>query len=100
MKNVIKTGIKKKSEKIKLFNFSDTAEEKALLDSGMSISIYGNTQALVDGCRGVIEYDSESVKLNCGKGIVTFTGESLKITSLINGSVSVYGKINNIEFCM
>ena len=70
--------------------------------SGLSMpthmEINGNTEAVVDGCSGILEYDAETVRIRTGKLIVRFEGRNLTIGSLTADSLVVSGFITGIQF--
>lgn len=68
--------------------------------NGAHIEISTNKEALVDGCRGIMEYDEDKIKLNIGNGTVTFLGRGLHISSLGQTQAIIRGFILNIEFSM
>lgn len=63
-----------------------------------TVDLISNKEALVCGCRGVIEYDENRVKLNCGDIIVCFQGMYLSIKALSIEEIIVRGEILKIEF--
>lgn len=70
----------------------------AVLRGRAQITLFGNTEALVDGCKGVLEYGENTIKLNIGKGAVIFVGQSLELRSLNNDQAVVIGSIGSVEF--
>ncbi|MVB10611.1 YabP family protein [Caprobacter fermentans] len=62
------------------------------------MEINGNTEAVVDGCSGVLEYDSDVVRIRTGKLVVRFTGRGLTIKCLTAESLVVTGFFTGIEF--
>ncbi|MGN0468392.1 MAG: YabP/YqfC family sporulation protein [Acutalibacteraceae bacterium] len=58
----------------------------------------GTDQALVEGCKGIVEYNGCIVKINCGHVTVKFCGCDLSIKALSAGRISVSGKISCVEF--
>lgn len=69
-----------------------------LLGKGSHIELMSNTEAVVDGCRGVLEYDDTVVKLNTGKMIVTFTGRNLIIAAFDREQAVIKGYILSLSF--
>lgn len=65
-----------------------------------NMQLSGNREALVDGCRGLLEYSDECIRINAGNGIVKFVGRGLEIRSLSDTTAVVAGFILNIEFEM
>lgn len=62
------------------------------------MEINGNTEAIVEGCSGVLEYDTDVVRIRTGKRIVRFTGRGLAIKCLTSESLVVTGFFTGIEF--
>ncbi len=62
------------------------------------MEINGNTEVVVEGCKGVLEYDTDVVRIKTGKLIVRFTGRGLVIKCLTADSLVVTGFITGIEF--
>lgn len=60
--------------------------------------INGNREAMIDGCRELLEYSDTTIKINMGKLIVSFSGRGLSIKCLNENSLVIYGYITNIEF--
>lgn len=62
------------------------------------MEINSNTEAVVDGCSGVLEYDTDVVRIRAGKLIIRFTGRGLTIKCLTEDSLVVTGFFTGIEF--
>lgn len=91
----IKTGIKKKKERIKLFDY----KQNTFGFSGTNIQIFGNSQVNIDGASSIMEYNDYTIKINTGKKSVAFYGKNLKITNLGENAVTILGEITSLEFC-
>ena len=61
-------------------------------------ALNGNREAVIDGCKGIIEYDENMIKLNTGKMITKFLGRRLNIKCLTPDSLVIEGIITSIEF--
>lgn len=70
----------------------------AALPNMAHIELLGNREAIVDGCKGVLEYDENVVRLHTGKITLRFTGSDLSIKSLTADQAIIEGIILNIEF--
>lgn len=70
----------------------------ATLSRAAHIDMNGNREALIDGCRGVIEYGEEMIKVNTGSGPIKFCGRSLELKSLSGDQAVVCGYILSVEF--
>lgn len=62
------------------------------------MEINGNTEAIVEGCSGVLEYDTGTVRVRTGRMTVRFQGRNLAINCLTADSLVVTGFITGIEF--
>lgn len=98
-KKRIKTGLKKVRPKMDLFGRA-LELPPGTLEKGPHIQLSTNREAIVDGCRGVIDYCEDKIKLNLGKGTVTFKGRNLQITSYIQSQAVINGFIISLDFNM
>lgn len=80
----------------KLASFFEMPE--AAMGSISHIEISGNTEAIVDGCQGVLQYDENVIKLNTAKMVVKFTGKRLQIKCMTNENAIISGYITGVEF--
>ncbi len=71
---------------------------KNVMPGVVHIELNGNREAVVDGCRGVLEYDENVIKLNTGKLVVRFSGSCLMIKTLSLNQALVCGNIMTIDF--
>lgn len=62
------------------------------------IELCGNREAIVEGCKGILEYSDCTVAINTGKLTVKFCGSDLTITALQDGSTEIKGTITCIDF--
>ena len=62
------------------------------------VELLGNHQAIVDGCRGIIEYSDTCIRLSTDRLILKFTGAEMEIKSLTDTSVIVEGSILELEY--
>ena len=81
--------------KEKMNLLSDTAKNNL---NPMTVDLISNKEALLNGCKGIIEYDESVVKVNCGHLIVSFEGSDLSIKALSVEEITVKGEIIKIEF--
>ena len=68
------------------------------LSGGAHIELNSNREAVIDGCKGIIDYGEEAVRLNIGNGSVTFLGRSLMLKNLTDKQAILVGHIQRIEF--
>ena len=64
----------------------------------LHIELSGNTEAVVDGCVGVLEYDETTVRLAGKKMSVKFTGRNLHLKILTHDSAILEGFILGVEY--
>ena len=62
--------------------------------------LFGNRQAMLEGCRGVLYYDDNRVEISLGKYRILFLGRELGLTSLAAGDAIVTGIFEKIEYLM
>ncbi|MGI5895739.1 MAG: YabP/YqfC family sporulation protein [Oscillospiraceae bacterium] len=69
------------------------------LSSGITqIELLGNSEAVVEGCKGILEYDDNIIRIAIHKMEVKFSGIDLSIKSLNSESIIIEGQISGIEF--
>lgn len=89
--NILKNNHKEKYNKE--FSFPPSA------NFGESkITINSNKEAIIEGCRNILEYEDDRIKLNLGNKTLLIIGDSLSITSITVSGVVVVGNISGLEF--
>lgn len=63
-----------------------------------TISLSSNKEALIEGSKGIVKYSDTEIDINCKKFILRFIGFDLSIKALNAESISVNGKITQINF--
>lgn len=71
-----------------------------VLPNGVRIEIYSNKEAIIEGCKGILEYCDEHIKINIGCGSALFSGVGLFAYSYFCETLVIKGKINSIEYCV
>ena len=71
-----------------------------MLPNGVRIETFSNKEAIVEGCKGILEYSDEYIKLNVGCGNVGFFGTGLYAHSFSDETLVIKGRIKNIEYCV
>lgn len=67
--------------------------------SGMAhIELEGNKEAVVEGCKSVLEYEEGIIRLDLGKNSIRFMGHGLVIRTLSTDKAVIRGTILSIEF--
>jgi len=77
---------------------SELEMPKTSLPGTVHIELSGNREAIVDGCRGVVEYSENVIRLNTGKLIVRFTGSGLMIKTLQLNQAIICGNILSLDY--
>lgn len=77
-----------------------TALGDDMIPNGVRIETFSNKEAIIEGCKGILEYSDEYIKLNIGCGNVGFFGVGLYAHSFFNETLVIKGKIKNIEYCV
>lgn len=86
-------------EKKKPFRLTGAAEEPAVAFlSTVRVELLGNRQAVVDGCRGIIEYSDSCIRLSAQGLILKFTGTGLEIRAFTENEAIVSGTILGLEY--
>lgn len=73
-----------------------TGSTAALLPA-LRVELLENRQAVVDGCRSILEYSDSCIRLSGGKLILRFTGSGLELRAFREGSAIVSGRITSVE---
>lgn len=86
-------------EKKKPFLLTGAAEEPAVAFlSPVRVELLGNRQAVVDGCRGIIEYSDSCIRLSAQGLILRFTGTGLELRAFTEKEAIVSGTILGLEY--
>lgn len=64
----------------------------------LRVELLENRQAVVDGCKGVLEYSDSCIRLSSDRLILRFSGSGLLLRTFSSSSAIVEGIISNIEF--
>ena len=71
----------------------------ALFHKELHIEMVSNKEALIDGCKGIVEYNENIIRLNIPEGQIQFRGRGLEIACMSEESMIVRGYIMGLEFC-
>ncbi len=63
-----------------------------------NIELYGNKEAIIEGCECVADYSAEFIKIDIGKMYLKISGRDLVIESYIYKQIDVKGEIISLEF--
>ena len=85
------------------FNFSEKITEelgipKTIVNGYNHIELFGNREATVNQCEGILEYSEERIKLNIGKNTILFCGSDLCMKEYGSSQAVLSGNIMTIEF--
>lgn len=58
----------------------------------------GNTEFIVDGCRGIIEYEQDRITLDADTLVIAFTGDNMELKSYSDIETVISGEIFSVEF--
>ena len=68
------------------------------LEKGARIVLHSNKEAIIDGCKGVVEYDENRIVIKLKNKNIKFTGLNLNISSYEKNYVVVKGEFQSVEF--
>lgn len=75
-----------------------TGLPQSAFDGFAQIELISNTQARVDGCKGIIEYSQTKISLNLGNVCAEFCGTELNMNAFEDEQVVLGGKFSSINF--
>jgi len=62
------------------------------------VELLSNRQAIVDGCKGIIEYSENCIRLSSEKHVIKFSGSGLCIKCFSEHNAIIEGSINGVEY--
>lgn len=71
---------------------------ESALSGEPTVEFSGNGEAVVDGCKGVIEYGEGVIRLSTGRMILRFTGRNLQLRCMTAENAIITGYIQSLEF--
>lgn len=78
---------------------SDTLElPPSVLPGVPQLELSGNREAVVEGCKGILQYEESVIRLCTGRFVIRFTGTDLVIRSMQSGLVQICGTILSVDF--
>ncbi len=75
-----------------------TGLPKSAFDGYAQIELISNTQARLDGCKGIIEYSESKISLNLGNVCAEFCGAELNMNAFEDEQVVLSGIFSSISF--
>lgn len=96
--SVVGSGEEKPQKRIsqKLAGFLDMPENA--VGKVPTVELCSNTEAVLDGCGGVIEYTTEVVKIAAGNMVIKISGRGLVLKAMTTESAVVKGYITKLEY--
>lgn len=71
---------------------------KTVVDGFNHIELFGNREAVVNGCEGILEYSEEKIKINMGKNTILFCGCDMCMKEYGSSQAKITGIIASVEF--
>lgn len=71
---------------------------KTIVSGFNHIELFGNREAIVNGCEGILEYGDEKIKINMGKNTIMFTGSDLCMKEYGASQAKISGVILTVDF--
>ncbi len=68
-------------------------------DSPM-VSMVGDREVMVEGCKGIIEYTTNTIRLNTTKYMIKISGVDMELKAVASEYIHVYGKIAGVEYIL
>ena len=62
------------------------------------IIITGFNEMIIENFKGILEYEDYYIRINTSLGIININGFELKLNQISDESVSITGKIENLDF--
>ena len=86
----IKGKLKQESQRL--------AGQAAALVPQLRVELLQNRQAIVEGCKGVLEYSDSCIRLSADRVILRFGGSGLQLRTFNSNSAIVEGNITSLEY--
>lgn len=71
---------------------------KTIVSGFNHIEFFGNREAIVNGCAGILEYSDERIKINMGRNTILFKGSDLCMKEYGTSQAKISGVILTVEF--
>lgn len=100
--SIILPKFKLKSTKKHKFNLINDRDEifNSNITGGVHIEIFSNKNAIIEGCKSIVDYEENYIKLKIKKGFLILSGTEFLISSFEEESIIIKGNISTIEFCI
>lgn len=63
------------------------------------VELLADRQAVVDGCRGILEYNDVCIRLSADRMTIRFCGNGLQLRNYGESGAVVEGHITSVDFC-
>lgn len=90
---------KQKSEHSDLHKKRDSLIQNLFADIP-ELSFHGNSEIVVEGCRGVLEYSEEVIRINTSIGLICFEGRGLNLRCISPSELIIDGFVTKVEFVL
>ncbi len=88
-----------KKQKFNLIKDRDEIFNKDLFDN-THLEVFSNKNAIIEGCKSIVDYQNNYIKLKLKKGFLTLSGCDFLIVSFEEETIIVRGNILQIDFCI
>ncbi len=62
------------------------------------VEINSGCEALIEGCRGILEYSDSRIKVSVGRQAVTVIGSELTVRNMFSQMIVISGRISSVEY--
>ena len=71
---------------------------ESVFNGTAQMELYGNSEAVIQGCKGIVEYDEDLIRLDTGNLVIRFRGAGLEIKCFTEVQTVVRGQFISIDF--
>ena len=94
---------RKEGEQIEKISFRDKMAEildmpKEFIGDSPVVSIVGDREIMVEGCKGIIEYTTNTIRLNTTKYMIKISGADMELKAVASEYIHILGKIAGVEY--
>lgn len=68
------------------------------VSNAAQIELLGNREAVIEGCKGILEYSDTLIKLNTAGMVLKISGRSLRIKVMTASGIVIEGFFTAMEF--
>lgn len=70
------------------------------ISGGVHIEIFSNKNAIIEGCKSIVDYRENYIKLKIKKGFLILSGTEFLISSFDEEKIIIKGNIFSLEYCV